>query len=257
MKLILLALFIPNIVFAFTLNSTGKSFKTNKIKINIASTSCAGAGFSTAKFRELLIEAVDEYWHQVATSSLELDVQEIGTIDINGDDFGDAVVKADTNTILAGCNDSATGFDGGGASSSTLGAAMMSCSLEDCKSVLIINAHADSLVPTLSESDVKATIAHELGHAFGLGHSEYKHSLMYYSAGGKVQKWLGEDDIDGVSYLYPNDPQIGGLLGSCGTISTTKNDSKNFLSSFFFGVVAITLLMLFRRLIYILRVNYL
>ena len=29
---------------------------------------------------------------------------------------------------------------------------------------------------------------------FGLGHSEYKHNLMYYSVGGKTQKWLGIDD---------------------------------------------------------------
>lgn len=255
MKLFILILLLPSSLFAFTLNSTGKGFKSNKITIEIASTSCAGAGFSTAKFRELLVEAVDEYWHQVATSSLELDVQSIGTIDIDGDNFAQALSKAQTNTILAGCNDSAEKFDAGGATSTTLGAAQMSCSNLDCKSVLILNAHEDSLLPTLSESEIKATIAHEIGHAFGLGHSEYKYSLMYYSAGGKVQKWLGQDDIDGVSYLYPNDPQIGGLLGSCGTITTDKDDYKKFLGSFFTGIFAVILILFLRRLIYILKAN--
>lgn len=252
MKLLLIVLLLPTSLFAFTLNTTGKGFKSNKITVHVASTSCAGAGFSTAKFRELLKEAVDEYWHQVPTSSIELNVREVGDVDIDGDDFSQAVLKAQTNTILAGCNDDATGFDGGGASSTTLGAAMMTCSNEDCKAVLILNAHADSLLPTLDESEVKATIAHEIGHAFGLGHSEYKYSLMYYSAGGKVQKWLGQDDIDGVSYLYPNDPQIGGLIGSCGTISTDDDDYTNFFTSFISGFFAVIFLLTLRKIIYIL-----
>jgi len=31
----------------------------------------------------------------------------------------------------------------------------------------------------ISDGEIKATIIHELGHAFGLGHSDYKHDLMY------------------------------------------------------------------------------
>lgn len=260
MKFLSIFLLLPSTLFAFTLNpTTGRGFSSNSIKVNIASTSCAGAGFTTEKFKKLVKDAVDEYWHQVALSSLTLDIQDVGTVDIDGDDFTDAILKVDNNTILAGCNDSATGFSAGGGTSTTLGAAVMSCSTSSdvCKAVLIINAHADSAVPTLDDSEVKATIAHELGHAIGLGHSEYKHSLMYYSASGKVQKWLGQDDIDGVSYLYPQDPQLGGLLGSCGTISTQKNDSHNFLNSFILGIFAVLAFLFFRKITYIVRENFL
>lgn len=237
----LLTLLLPSVAMGFTLNpNTGKGFKSNNIKIYIANTDCSGAGFSTTKFRSLIKDAVSNYWNQVPTSALSLEVKSIGSIDVTGDDFSDAIAKVPNNAILAGCNESATGFSNGGEPSTTLGAAVMSCSGDDCRAVLLLNASSDSLLPSLSDSDVEATIAHEIGHAFGLGHSEYQHNLMYYSIGGKHQKWLGQDDVDGVTYLYPHDPELIGLLGSCGTISTnsTKND-RPFYYDFLLGVFAI------------------
>src|SRR5690606_17907188 len=77
-----------------------------------------------------------------------------------------------------------------------------------------------------------------LGHAVGLGHSEYTHNLMYYSTGSKTQKWLGEDDIDGISWLYPQDKELMGLLGSCGTIAMVNDDDDDFPGgSFLFALV--------------------
>ena len=243
LPMMIMMLVIPSISTAFTLNpNTGKGFKSNKIKIHIANTDCSGAGFSTSKYRALIKSAVDNYWNNVATSALSLEVKSIGSIDVTGDDFTEAINKAPTNAILAGCNDSASGFSNGGEPSTTLGAAVMTCSGDDCKAVLLLNASSDSLLSTLSESDVEATIAHEIGHAFGLGHSEYQHNLMYYSIGNKHQKWLGQDDIDGVTYLYPHDPELMGLLGSCGTINTDINDSNKSLSfykNFFIGLFGI------------------
>jgi hypothetical protein len=94
----------------------------------------------------------------------------------------------------------------------------------------------------MSDSEIKAVIAHEIGHAFGLGHSEYKHNLMYYSVGGKTQKWLGIDDIDGATYLYPHDAEMAGLLGSCGTI---KDISKHKLENSDESIFKFLLLFLF------------
>src|SRR5690606_14584748 len=111
----------------------------------------------------------------------------------------------------------------------------MDCSGRSCRAVFLLNSHSTSQVADLSDSDVVATIAHELGHAIGLGHSEYKHNLMYFSAGGKTQKWLGEDDIDGVNYLYPEEANLGGLFGSCATIKT-DNDSDSSGSGFIFSL---------------------
>ena len=251
-------LVIPGLSSAFTLNpNTGKGFKKNNIKIYVANTDCSGAGFSTSKYRSLIKSAVDNYWNNVATSALSLEVQSIGSIDVTGDDFGDAINKVPNNAILAGCNDSANGFSNGGNPSTTLGAAVMTCSGDDCRAVLLLNASNDSLLPTLSDSDVEATIAHEIGHAFGLGHSEYQYNLMYYSIGNKHQKWLGQDDVDGVTYLYPHDPELMGLLGSCGTISTNSNiQGKSsmpsaFYKNFLFGILLILLARFLMNLLFI------
>ena len=93
-------------------------------------------------------------------------------------------------------------------------------------------------------------IAHEIGHAFGLGHSEYKESLMYYSISGKYQKWLGEDDVDGVSYLYPNESELDvlgiSLLGNCGAIASTDSEKGiqliDWIVSLLFGFLIPVLL---------------
>ena len=40
---------------------------------------------------------------------------------------------------------------------------------------------------------------------------------MTYESNGWNYKpsYLAQDDVDGVVYLYPNEKQIGGLMGSC------------------------------------------
>lgn len=236
--------------FAFTLNpNTGKGFKDTEVNIYIADTDCSGAGFTTAQYRTLIKEAVNKFWNAVPTSSLRLDVKEIRSdIDIDGDDHEAAIQKAPMNSILAGCNDSAEDFD----DASILGSALMTCSGNNCQAVLILNAHPNSSLPDKSSSTIEAIIAHELGHAFGLGHSEFKHNLMYYSISGKFQEWLGQDDIDGVTYLYPHDPELEILgisaMGSCATLSFDgEEDSSHFLKSFFSGLFFFLVLYRVRR----------
>ena len=215
---------------AFTLADPARGFEKNKIKIRIASTDCSQAGFSTSRFRDLIQDAVDDYWNAVASSSLKLSVGAVEATDLAGlthaDVFNSNLVG--NNTILAGCNEAA--FSEG---SSTLGGAQMVCDGDNCRSVFIINARADSLMNTLNRDEQIAVIAHELGHAIGLGHSEYSYNLMYYRIGGKHQKWLGQDDIDGVSYLYPHDPvgcdflPLFGSMGSMGSMGTIQELGKD------------------------------
>ena len=241
-KIISLLFFIySTISFGFTLNPNMNGFSSSNIDIQIANSDCSGAGFTTAKYQTLIEDAVDEYWNSVSTSSIYLKVTGINSaVDINGDQFSAAINIASSGTILAGCNDDVTDFTDG----SILGAAVGTCDSSGCRSVLILNSHANSYLKNKSDSEIKAVIAHEIGHAFGLGHSEYQHNLMYYSVSGKTQKWLGIDDIDGATYLYPHDAKIAGLLGSCGTIKDISkhklkesNDSIfSFLSLFFIGL---------------------
>ena len=245
---LLIPFIYSSFVFGFTINQDMGGFNSNNVNIEIANSDCSGAGFSTSNYSTLIKDAVKEYWNSIPTSALYLKVVGINTsIDIDGDQFSAAINKAKTGTILAGCNDDVTDFTDG----SILGAAVATCDSSGCRSVLILNAHANSSLKDMSDSEIKAVIAHEIGHAFGLGHSEYKHNLMYYSVGGKTQKWLGIDDIDGATYLYPHDAEMAGLLGSCGTIKdiskhklqASNNSIFRFLILFLIGLLISNLML--------------
>lgn len=255
---ILLATFILILgqatALAFTLNpNTGKGFRSNNIKIIIADTDCSGAGFSTARLKKLTENAIKHYWNNVASSALNLKVSGIdSSIDIDGMNHATALnTVVPSNRIVAGCNDDADGFS----DPTILGSALMSCTGSNCKAVLILNAN-NSRLNDFSSSELEAVIAHEIGHAFGLGHSEYKHNLMYYSVGGKNQEWLGLDDIDGVNYLYPHDPEALGFFGNCGTIQSINSDSPwSFLKSLFLGLFFVFFLSVIYRKLFAIKMN--
>ena len=234
----LFTLIITSSSFGFTLNpNTGKGFKSNNIKIDIADSDCSGAGFSTSKLKSLTKNAVDHYWNNVASSAVNIKVTGIdSSIDIDGMDHTTALNSVvPDNRIVAGCNDDADDFG----DPTILGSALMSCSGSRCKAVLILNAN-NSRLNDFSSKELEAVIAHEIGHAIGLGHSESKHNLMYYSVGGKNQKWLGLDDIDGVNYLYPHDAELLGVFGNCGSVQSINEDSPfAFLKSLFLGIFLI------------------
>lgn len=235
MKFLLLVLLISTSSFAFTLSeSQGRGFPKNNINIRIANTDCSGAGFSVQKLRSMVSNAINDYWNKVTTSDLYLDNKGISTaIDIDGLTHEQVLntIVAD-NEIVAGCNDDADDFS----NPSILGSAVLSCiTTSRCRAVLILNSN-NSALNNFSTSEVEAVIAHELGHAIGLGHTEYKHNLMYYSTGDKSQKWLGQDDVDGVTYLYPHESEGCGLFGNMGaTIALNgDDDDTNFP---FFGIL--------------------
>ena len=246
MKFIIAAtILLSSFAFASTLNSnTGRGFDKNEIDIYVASTDCTGAGFSTSTFRDLVEDAVDDFWNAVPSADLKLNVKGVSNIDIAGkthnDILNDGLVPA--NAILAGCNQSF-------ASPTTLGGAVMTCSGDTCRAVLIINSGASSQMPAQTRDNQIAVIAHEIGHAIGLGHTELSHNLMYYNISGKTQNWLGQDDIDGVSYLYPHDePALGcdylPLLGSMGAIKDISDDDDDMSGGFMISILAGVLLSL-------------
>ncbi len=243
-------LFLPLSSYSWTLTPhTGRGFQDNNIDIFIADTDCSNAGFSTQQLVTLLGDAIEDYWNAVDTSSLALHNKGIRSdIDIATDTHDTALAKVPNNSILAGCNDNPdNGFDNG----SILGSTLMSCNGDNCKAVFILNAHANSNLPNRSDADLRAIIAHEIGHAFGLGHSEYQYNLMYYSISGKYQKWLGMDDIHGVSYLYPHkaEAEILGIpiFGHCAQIDFRDNEN-NFIASFLAGLLLFAAIALAKNL---------
>jgi hypothetical protein len=100
-------------------------------------------------------------------------------------------------------------------------------------SLIILNDMTPSNQLSLkSRSEIEAIIAHEIGHTFGLGHTPIKNALMYYAT-VPLRRSLGQDDIDGVTYLYPKEQPV-----SCGTIKYIKDKKgpQNFILTFILGL---------------------
>jgi hypothetical protein len=95
--------------------------------------------------------------------------------------------------------------------------------------LLILNfqSGAAANVATLGAESASYVLAHEIGHILGLGHSSSNAALMYYTAPTGKEVRLAQDDIDGISYLYPRqEPGNGGLMG-CGTLSLLSGSAHS------------------------------
>jgi hypothetical protein len=90
---------------------------------------------------------------------------------------------------------------------------------------VLLNAQsgAGANIASLSNGQTELTLAHEMGHALGLGHSSQSESLMYYSLGSKVQPLLTEDDIDGIVHIYPRNEFAGGVMG-CSSVHSLRGE---------------------------------
>jgi hypothetical protein len=240
--LIIFSLIISVNAHAFTLNNNfGGSFKSNKVSVYVASdTTCANAGLAAADLASLVGPAVDNFWNKVPTSALRLKAAgftaPIGA-DINNDRLcaptDESCISESTaplippvTDILIACNRNDENF--GGATGTNVLAVTVPNNFSGSKitgAVILINDFS-SVFSGLSHSDKISVIAHEIGHAIGLGHAEDKNNdaLMYYKT-INIRTNLAQDDIDGVSYLYPVKLSDGcGLFG--GTIISNGDDQK-------------------------------
>jgi predicted Zn-dependent protease len=89
---------------------------------------------------------------------------------------------------------------------------------------IVLNAQTSAAanISQLTFNQLVITLAHELGHVLGLGHSSDANALMYYSIGNKAQAAVTLDDEDGLTNLYPRDEFRGGLLG-CGAVHRSRS----------------------------------
>lgn len=92
--------------------------------------------------------------------------------------------------------------------------------------IMYLNAsNGRANIGNLSRSLVAIVLAHEIGHLLGLGHSQDTNALMYYNAGSKSTLSLAQDDIDGVSYLYPRNEFGGDKPLGCALVKNSQMPS--------------------------------
>lgn len=237
---------------AFTLNNTAKLvFADDEVKVNVAS-GCAEIGISSEELLELVGKAVDNFWNKSPTSRLKLRKGSVVNVDsrYHSDQICTPSTNCDPNPVLAvdsdiliACNDNATNFP----SSSILGITIPNniAGGTIIGSLIMINDTASTQFDSKSEDSKIAILAHEIGHAFGLGHSPVQDSLMYYATVSQ-RKALGRDDIDGISYLYPKQQPFSG----CGTVDMSGGKGtggSDWWSGLFLGFSIIGLAEIYRN----------
>lgn len=247
MKFFILILFSLSTAQAFTLNNNfAASFKKNKVNVYVAGDSVC-TGITNAELESLVKPAVDDFWNEVPTSRLRLKPsgfsKPIPTVDINTATLcsptDTACINGATSAILPpvdgiviSCNNEPNNFDGGNA----VVAVTVPNSFSGKKikgAVILINDNANIAgdgLRALSQKDRIGVIAHEIGHAIGLGHAEENEpeALMYFKV-VDLRTSLGQDDIDGVTYLYPVKVDGCGMFESlvASSVAMKKDDNHD------------------------------
>ncbi|MBT7609845.1 MAG: matrixin family metalloprotease [Bacteriovoracaceae bacterium] len=229
LPILLLTSLIAQNSYSFSFNNTvGAAFNTDQVIVNVAD-NCSNLGITNEDLLTIIQEALDEYWNTVATSKLVLVLGSLITLDNafytekmctkSGNNCEPNINLIVSSGITISCNENSTdNFTSDSILGITLPNNITGSVLQG--SLLLINDRVTNQFQNKSRSQMISIIAHELGHAIGLGHSPIKDSLMYYTL-VPVRDRLGFDDIDGVTYLYPKSQPFG-----CGLIHyvNTKND---------------------------------
>lgn len=177
-------------------------------------------------FLALLFNAMG-LWNSVRGSYIQLEVEMNQSIQLDRDDEVHAiVVQSDSSVTTAAA---ALPFVEGER-------------IKDCD-IKINNRRVDAKM-------LAYTIAHELGHCLGLGHSHSSyHALMGYSR-SKYDLSLGVDDKAGLIYLYP-DPVYAGdgpkEVISCGSVANKRIPTNINDQIYLFFLIFPALIIVWRR----------
>ncbi len=156
-----------------------------------------------------LLQEAAKLWNNVPTSKIKVSY---GGATTSTTDSSPPTVYCATNFGAV------TGADQG----STIGVGRGSPSVLNgpiTSGLLILNASAGAgNISNQPPEALKLIMAHEIGHVLGLGHSQDPTALMWYTASGKMNAALSQDDVDGISYLYPRNEIGGDKIMGCGLV---------------------------------------
>ena len=235
--LILLSVW-PLSSWSFTLGSLsttqqGWNTKVLTFKVNYSGCSISNDRLNTA------IDTAINLWNKVATSGVRLE---------RGGETGTTVAQGlaynapDPPVILCDTNFTANFKPGDVNFANVVLAVTLPKTTNDQMSnaALILNSESGKSGSIETKSDILLSIvlAHEMGHVLGLGHTSDTSALMYFSASLKTELGLSQDDIDGISYLYPRNELGGAPVFGCGIIDTPENGRNSSLG---FGVFLVFL----------------
>ncbi|RLA65386.1 MAG: hypothetical protein DRQ88_03450 [Epsilonproteobacteria bacterium] len=243
-KLLIFFLFTSLQAHAFTFNNNIEArFEDPSIVVNINGADCENSQLDPDTLYQMAYDAVTDYWNQVPSSSLFL---KMGTIteDATNTFYTEPIcssqdpcvpnenIKVD-KYILISCNDDPQNFPSKNILGLTLTNNISGGYIRGA--LFLLNDTPGNLFNDLSRDEIVAVIAHEIGHAVGLGHSPTEDALMYFSLIPK-RRSVGGDDIAGVTYLYPKEQPFG--IISCASIDT--GGGPHFFFPFLLGLALIS-----------------
>ena len=181
-----------------------------RFKLNLAN-----SPYAEGELRSLMADAF-HLWNSVSTSELQVELGETTsamTSDlISGASTESAIVFEPNFRDTLGINDEAV-------------LAVGTSIVENDRYVqglILINANAAGV--RRNPERLRVIVAHEAGHTFGMGHTNDESALMYPYA--QSLNKLGEDDVSGITYLYPVKEGFNEVPFGCGTIQNTSGGGR-------------------------------
>lgn len=210
-------LLFPAPAFAFTLggadNSLIRGWNTTEIVFHINASGCS---VSEEILKRGFLEAIS-LWNSVPGSSITLKLGDASTMNVAGAHataVGDPTVMCDTTFS------STTGLDASVASGA--GYFRLVGDTISFGYILLNEQGTTASIGQLTYRHLTILLAHEIGHVLGLGHSEDPNALMYPDITRRNELSLSQDDMDGLTYLYPRHEPSDPVFG-CGTITTPSS----------------------------------
>lgn len=197
-------------------------------KVKISSEGCTANGVSDGDIVEGIKWAI-EFWNDVPESRLKLKYGGRSSASLSDS-------RVPKNEIIVGC--------GTLPSLQILGATQH----DRDNGAARVTMNAAVYTGSYNKNSFIGTMTHEIGHGLGLYHSNDPASVMTYADHDWVDrpKYISQDDIDGIVYLYPNKSQMGGLLGSCSSFASEGTPKFNFFQDIilgFFSILAMTVIL--------------